>query len=87
MKTMEAELRQAKAYAEEKLGFEVPEDDYQHILQYSIRKLNYVKKGLDYLPLLLETEISDFYMRLYINTRTMILMQKKASTEMLAAKI
>jgi hypothetical protein len=81
---MEEELRQAKAYAEEKLGFEVPEDDYQHILEYTVRKLDYVKKGMDYLPLLLETEITDFYMRQYINTRTMVLMNAKASTEMLA---
>lgn len=85
MKTMEEELRQAKAYAEKKLGFEVPEDDYQHILEYAVRKLDYVKKGMDYLPLLLETEITDFYMRQYINTRTLVLINEKASTEMLVA--
>lgn len=84
--SMEERLKQARIYAEEKLGFEVPEDEYQSILAYAVRKLGYIKKDEDYLPLLLETEITDFYMRRYINMKSMLIMTQRENSEMMTVR-
>jgi hypothetical protein len=84
--SLEERLKQARIYAEEKLGFKVPEDEYQSILAYAVRKLGYIKKDEDYLPLLLETEITDFYMRRYINMQSMFIMTQRENSEMMTVR-
>lgn len=84
--SLEERLKQARIYAEEKLGFKVPEDEYQSILAYAVRKLGYIKKDEDYLPLLLETEITDFYMRRYINMQSMLIMTQMENLEMMTVR-
>ena len=45
------------------------EEEYQIILEYTIRKSGRCGKGMDYVPLLLEDEIKNYYFR---NTVTAI---------------
>lgn len=45
------------------------EEEYQIILEYTIRKSDRCGKGRDYVPLLLEDEIKNYYFR---NTVTAI---------------
>lgn len=53
----------------EKQGYVLTEEEYQIILEYTIRKSDRCGKGRDYVPLLLEDEIKNYYFR---NTVTAI---------------
>lgn len=53
----------------EKQGYVLTEEEYQIILEYTIRKSDLCGKGRDYVPLLLEDEIKNYYFR---NTVTAI---------------
>lgn len=66
---MNEEIKRAINAAEERLGFCVPALELVDIMEYSKRKLAYIRKDESYLPLLLETEIVDHYTRLSINIR------------------
>ena len=50
-------------------GYVLTEEEYQIILEYAIRKSDRCGKGRDYVPLLLEDEIKNYYFR---NTVTAI---------------
>lgn len=63
------ELVNAKKAAEENIGIEIPDEVASGVLDYSIRKCEVAGKGLDYLPLLFENELRDYYMRLAINLK------------------
>lgn len=47
----------------EKQGYVLTEEEYQIILEYTIRKSDRCGKGRDYVPLLLEDEIKNYYFR------------------------
>lgn len=66
---MNEEIKRAINAAEALLGIQVPADELADIMDYCKRKLSYIRKDEDYLPLLLETEIVDYYTRLSINFR------------------
>lgn len=53
----------------EKQGYVLTEEEYQIVLEYTIRKSDRCGKGRDYVPLLLEDEIKNYYFR---NTVTAI---------------
>lgn len=63
------ELAKAKMAAEERLGFEIPEDVAGEVLDYSVRKCEVNGKGMEYLPILFENELRDYYTRLTINLK------------------
>lgn len=60
----------------EKQGYVLTEEEYQIILEYTIRKSDRCGKGRDYVPLLLEDEIKNYYFR---NTVTAISLALKSS--------
>ena len=60
-------LTEARSKAEDRLGFSLPDKDFDEVLAYSRQKLANNGKGEGYLPVLLETEITDFVMRKAIN--------------------
>jgi hypothetical protein len=66
---MNEEIKRAINAAEEHIGFEVPAYELADIMDYCKRKLAYIRKEESYLPLLLETEIVDYYTRMAINLR------------------
>lgn len=47
----------------EKQGFSLTDDEYQDILEYTIRKAERCGKDQDYIPVLLENEIRDYFFR------------------------
>lgn len=47
----------------EKQGFSLMDEEYEHILQRTIRKAKRCGKGQDYIPVLLENEIRDYFFR------------------------
>lgn len=53
----------------EKKGYVLTEEEYQIILEYTIKKNDRCGKSRGYVPLLLEDEIKDYYFR---NTVTAI---------------
>lgn len=55
--------------AEKELGRRIPEDVWVEVLIYSQQKLVYIKKPIDYLPILFQNELTDFYARLEINLK------------------
>lgn len=55
--------------AEEKLGIRIPEGVWLEVLVESYRKLAYIKKPDDYLPILFQNELTDYYARLEINLK------------------
>lgn len=59
----------ARAAAEKKLGFLIPEEIAEEVLEHSKRKCALNNKPDSYLPLLYENELTDYYMRLAINLR------------------
>ena len=61
----------------EKQGYVLTEEEYQIILEYTIRKSDRCGKGRDYVPLLLEDEIKNYYFR---NTVTAISLINMAVT-------
>ena len=66
---MNEEIKRAINAAEEHLGIRVPAFELENIMAYCKRKLAYIRKDESYLPLLLETEIVDYYARMAINLR------------------
>ena len=66
---MNEEIKRAINAAEEHLGIRVTAFELENIMDYCKRKLAYIRKDESYLPLLLETEIVDYYTRLAINLR------------------
>ena len=55
--------------AEKQLGRKIPEGVWLEVLGYSYRKLDYIKKPMEYLPVLFQTELTDYYARLEINLK------------------
>ncbi len=68
-KQQEDALADAILAAERKTGRRFDLETVFEVMKYSIRKLEVIKKGIDYLPLLLETELCDHVMREEINWR------------------
>ena len=66
---MNEEIKRAISEAEQRIGFSVPAFELAEIMDYCVRKLAYIRKDESYLPLLLETEIFDYYARMSINLR------------------
>lgn len=55
--------------AEKELGIRIPVDVWVEVLGDSYRKLDYIKKPAEYLPILFRNELMDFYTRLEINMK------------------
>ena len=55
--------------AEEQLGRKIPEGVWLEVLGRSYRKLDYIKKPIEYLPILFQNELTDYYARLEINLK------------------
>lgn len=55
--------------AERELGIRIPDDVWVEVLGYSYQKLEYIKKPAEYLPILFQNELTDFYARLEINLK------------------
>lgn len=66
---MNEEIKMAINAAEERIGFRVLDFELENIMAYCRRKLAYIHKDESYLPLLLETEIFDYFMAMAINMR------------------
>lgn len=66
---MDGEIREARALAEKRLGFEIPDEVAEEVLQYADRKRRLNNKPESYLPLLYENELRDHFMRLAITMR------------------
>ena len=66
---MTEEIVKAIYAAEEQLGRKIPEGVWLEVLGYSYRKLDYIKKPLEYLPILFQNELTDYYARLEINLK------------------
>lgn len=64
-----SEIEEARAAAEETLGFSIPEDVAAEVLTYARRKCSEIGKPDSYLPLLYENELTDYYMRLAVNLK------------------
>lgn len=62
-------LEAAKEAAEGRLGFEIPGEVAAEVLEYSIHKCEVIGKDDDYLSVLFESELWDYYMRMAINLR------------------
>ena len=66
---MNEEIKRAINAAEKQLGFKVLDFELENIMAYCKRKLAYIRKDESYLPLLLETEIVDYFTAMAINLR------------------
>lgn len=66
---MTKELIKAIEAAEQQLGTRIPEAVWLEVLEHSYRKLEYIKKPVEYLPILFQNELTDYYMRLEINLK------------------
>ena len=66
---MNEEIKRAISAAEELIGFKVMDYELDNIMAYCKRKLAYIKRDESYLPLLLETEIVDYFTAMAINLR------------------
>lgn len=53
--------------AEKKMGRQIPERVWLEVLWHSMRKCKTVGKDDDYLPILFENELHDYFMRQEIN--------------------
>lgn len=62
-------IEKARAAVEATLGISIPDSVAQEVLAYAKRKCEVARKPDDYLPLLYENELTDFFMRLEINLR------------------
>lgn len=60
------EAKEAIENAEKRLGFEIDPLVALKVYRYSVRKLEVIGKGSDYLPILYESELYDHYMRMAI---------------------
>ena len=59
----------SKEAAETALGFKIPDVVATSVLWYARRKCELAEQPESYLPLLYETELTDYYMRLAINLK------------------
>jgi hypothetical protein len=59
----------ARAAAEKTLGFHIPDNIAEEVLDYAKRKCEQNRKPDSYLPLLYENELTDYFVRLAINLR------------------
>ena len=66
---MTKEIVEALYAAEKELGKKIPEGVWLEVLGESYRKLDYIKKPLEYLPILFQNELTDYYARLEINLK------------------
>lgn len=66
---MNEEIKRAINAAEKQIGFKVLDFELENIMAYCKRKLAYIRKDESYLPLLLETEIVDYFTAMAINLR------------------
>ena len=66
---LKAELVKAIETAELRTGRKFDPAVVYDVLKYSINKLSYIGKDMDYLPLLFENELRDHIMREKINRR------------------
>lgn len=66
---MANEIVKAIEAAEAEMGRIIPEGVWVEVLGYSMRKLETIKKPMDYLPILFRNELTDYYARLEINLR------------------
>lgn len=66
---MDQKILEARQSAERTLGFSIDDDVADEVLAYAKRKCELNHKPDDYLPLLYENELTDYFMRLYINLR------------------
>lgn len=66
---MDQEILRARQSAEQTLGFAIDDDVADEVLAFAKRKCELNHKPDDYLPLLYENELTDYFMRLYINMR------------------
>lgn len=60
------DLAKAKEAAEEALGFEIDSDTASKVLGYAAKKCIANGKGTDYLALLYENELRDYFTRMAI---------------------
>ena len=65
----EIDLEKAKNAAEKKMGIEIDDEVAKSVLAYAARKCAVIRNGLDYLPILYENELCDFYTRTAINLK------------------
>lgn len=66
---MEYEILKARESAERTLGFAIDDETAEEVLAYAKRKCELNRKPDEYLPLLYENELTDYFMRLAINLR------------------
>ncbi len=66
---MEYEILKARESAERTLGFDIDDETAEEVLDYAKRKCELNHKPNEYLPLLYENELTDYFMRLAINLR------------------
>lgn len=66
---MANEIVKAIESAEAEMGRIIPEGVWLEVLGYSMRKLEVIKKPMDYLPILFRNELTDYYTRLEINLK------------------
>jgi hypothetical protein len=69
---MTKEIVGAIEAAEKKLGFRIPEGVWLDVLHCSYQKLTHIKKPVDYLPILFQNELTDYYARLEINLKGVV---------------
>lgn len=62
-------LTEAREAAESSLGFKIPDVVATSVLWYARRKCELAEQPESFLPLLYETELTDYYMRLAINLK------------------
>lgn len=67
--SVEYEILKAREAAERTLGFAIDDETAEEVLAYAKRKCELNHKPDDYLPLLYENELTDYFMRLAINLR------------------
>ena len=67
--SVEHEIMAAIESAERTLGFAIDDETAEDVLAYAKRKCELNHKPDEYLPLLYENELTDYFMRLEINLR------------------
>lgn len=67
--SVEYEILKARESAERTLGFAIDDETAEEVLAYAKRKCELNHKPDEYLPLLYENEMTDYFMRLAINLR------------------
>ncbi len=66
---MDQKILNTRKSAERALGFSIDDDVADEVLAYAKRKCELNHKPNEYLPLLYENELTDYFMRLQINLR------------------